>query len=134
MKKLLGFSLIEISIAIVIIGILSAFCFPLFFQHVTQEKRMEAATMLSKVSIALEQYYGMNNTYQNASLSTLGFSDVLPNHAYQLAIVDATDSHYEIRAIPIDDQAKKDKECGTLSLNSMGEKNISGSGKLEHCW
>ena len=37
-------------------------------------------------------------------------------------------------ATPQGEQAEMDKECATLTYNSMGEKGRSGTAKVEECW
>lgn len=123
-----GFSLIELLIVLSIIGILSAFCIPLYSQYVVTENRYAAVITLNKLAAALENYFTLHDTYQDANLNSLGFTD--SDGRYQLVISQTTEKDYRIEARPI----QTDSVCGTLSLNSSGEKAISGSGKVNECW
>lgn len=129
-----GFHLIELLIVLTLIGILIALNVPIYSQHQIQENRMEAAGMLAKLAIAMEQYYIDQNTYQNATLSLLHFPELIAKNNYQLIIQSANDENYLLFAKPIHAQAEKDIACGILTLNALGEKSISGSGKMENCW
>jgi type IV pilus assembly protein PilE len=120
-----GFSLIEILIAIAISGIILAIAIPSYSQHVIRAERMQAEVALMQLAGKLEQYYTINNTYQNAPLE---FAEV--KH-YRMEITSATDTSFAISAYPLEQQ---DKECATLSLKSNGEKGISGTGTIEECW
>lgn len=134
MKKLHGLSLLELMIALVMIGILSAIALPMYSQHFTRAKRFEAEVMLMKLASALEQYYTINNTYENATLANLNFPAEIAGGRYQLAINQIENSSYNLQALPVDQQAKADPNCATLMLNSLGEKTITGLGKIEECW
>ena len=66
MKKLRapGFSLIEILISLGIIVIISAFAIPAYTHYIVRTERAAAEIALSKLAVALEQYYTINNTYK----------------------------------------------------------------------
>jgi type IV pilus assembly protein PilE len=129
-KNKLGFSLMEVLISLAIILILSAIAIPSYTHHITQANRSEAEIALSKLAVALEQYFTLNNTYKNSTLDVSTFS---PKN-YALEITSATTTSFLLTAIPSATQAKQDTECGTLTLNSSGEKGIKGSSTLEECW
>ena len=132
--KLSGFSLLELMIVLAIISTLTVLSFPLYSQHFIRAKRLEAAITLSKLAVALEQYYTLHNTYQQATLAILGFPEKIADNRYQLQIITATETDFRVRANPFNEQAKLDKRCGALLLNSQGEKSITGPGKLLDCW
>ncbi len=132
--KISGFNLIEIMIVLVIIGILGAFCLPLYSQYITQAKRAEAEITLAKLATALEQYYTQHNSYAGATLENLNIPEIIADQRYQLAIATATDTEFTLAAKPLGIQAEKDSQCAILSLNSRGEKNISGRGNMNDCW
>lgn len=130
----LGFSLIELIIVLAIIGILAGLAYPRYSQHLTTARRAYATVALTDLAARLEQYYTQNNSYAGASLSRLGISDINYKNYYQLKIEQTTNDQYLISAIPQNQQAQSDTDCGTLSLDQAGNKNITGSGKVEECW
>lgn len=132
MKTISGFSLIEILIVLAIIGIISAFCIPLYSQHVTQERRLEAAMVLNKLALAVEQRYLTAQSYKGATFKSLHFPDKTPGDHYQLAI-QSTTQDYVLQAIPLGEQ-QRDSTCGTLVLDSSGKKSVTGNGSVEQCW
>lgn len=128
-----GFSLLELLITISIVGTLSAICIPVYSQHIAHAKRVEAEITLQKLAVALEQYFTIHNSYSDADLQKLGFTENT-NTRYQFVLSSMTNDGYVVSAIPSAKQAEKDLACETLSLNSIGEKKISGNGSIEDCW
>lgn len=129
-----GFSLLEIMIALSIIGILSVMCLPIYSEHITHANRLEAEVDLVKLANALEEYFIVHQSYKNATLEQLGISSQIVRGEYQLAITDATDFMYGIKAIPLGQQAQRDVVCASLIMDSLGKKDITGTGKLSDCW
>jgi type IV pilus assembly protein PilE len=129
-----GFSLVEILVVVTLLGILSAFCIPIFSQHLTHVRRIEAEMTLSKLAVAMENYYTAHDTYENATLEVLGFNQNIAGGRYQLDIRLANATRFELEAIPVGKQAERDSRCATLLLNSQGEKNITGTGSQADCW
>ncbi|MCW8910733.1 MAG: prepilin-type N-terminal cleavage/methylation domain-containing protein, partial [Gammaproteobacteria bacterium] len=62
MKKMQGFTLIEIMIALLIIGILAGIAIPNYSDYVLKAKRSDAHTALANMASAQEDYYA-NNQY-----------------------------------------------------------------------
>lgn len=65
-KKQAGFTLVELAIVIVIIGVLAAFGVPRFRDSVERSKAAEAFNYLSAVRTAQERYHGREGTYADA--------------------------------------------------------------------
>jgi len=61
-----GFTLVELAIVIVIIGVLAAFGVPRFRDSVERSKAAEAFGYLSAVRAAEERYHGRSGTYADA--------------------------------------------------------------------
>lgn len=131
--RCLGLHLIELLITLFIIGILASISLPKYSHYLLAERRLEAEAMLSRLSVALEQYAIENNTYQTANLAALHFPVMIADGHYRLVIAALGANEYELRAEPVANQ-EEDKGCGTLTLNAYGEKGVTGSGKISDCW
>jgi type IV pilus assembly protein PilE len=60
-----GFSLIELMIVVVIIGILAAVAVPAYFNHVLRSRQADAYHNLLDIKAAQEMFYSLENEYAN---------------------------------------------------------------------
>jgi|WetSurMetagenome_2_1015567.scaffolds.fasta_scaffold58437_2 type IV pilus assembly protein PilE len=129
-----GFSLLEILLVMVIIGILSSLlAYPTFKAHLIKARRTYATCLLLDVAAQLEEFYLINNTYDGATLTKLKINNNDYKKYYQLTII-TENNKYILRADPISNQAKNDNICQSFTLDSLGNKAITGSGALDECW
>lgn len=128
-----GFSLLELLIALAIVGILAGIVYPSYSAQLTRAHRATVATALVDIAARLEQYYALNNQYSGANLANLGVNDAAWRDYYQITLDLQTDA-YVARATPIGAQATADQLCQVLSLDQDGSRSISGPGKLADCW
>ncbi|CAE6898311.1 type IV pilin protein [Ectopseudomonas khazarica] len=136
-----GFTLIELMIAVMIIGILAAIAIPSYQQYVTRSNRTEGMALLQEAAARQERFMTQNNRYAT-TVAELGYASVNGRPAgrsssdlYQLAIVNSTSTvEYSMTVTPQGIQASRDTECGTLGLNHAGAKSKTGSGALSDCW
>jgi len=83
LKTRRGFTLVELAVVIVIIGVLAAFGVPKFLQSVEKSKATEAFNYWSAVQSAEERYMAQNGVYLAYTAgSTPGLDIVLPKLQY----------------------------------------------------
>lgn len=91
-----GFTLIEIMIAVVIIGILAAISLPAYEGYVMRARLIEAHTALASTQPRLEQFWSNNRTYAGfaGSEEDEEVASLMPpdsdNFTYKLEDADAT--------------------------------------------
>lgn len=140
-----GFTLIELMIVVVIVGILLMIGLPSYQNQVLKTKRALGRAELQEVMSRQEQYFVNNRAYAT-TLADLGldnpyYIDADANNVasdstrriYQIALASATALAYTVTAVPQLAQAK-DGLCGTLQITSTGVKSEGGSGSVDDCW
>ncbi len=128
-----GFTLIELVIVMVIIGILIAVAVPSYNSYIQASRRADGKAALLNLAAQMERYFTTNNTYVGATLANIGSSATSPSGYYNLSITSATASNYTIQAAPTGAQAS-DSLCSTLTLNQLGQKGDTGTGSVTDCW
>jgi type IV pilus assembly protein PilE len=124
-----GFTLVELMIAVAIIGILAAIVYPSYQKYVIRANRVDAqAGMLENVQF-MERYFTTHTSYVDAVLPKT--ESGAGKHTISFS-VDPTDTAFTIRAVPVDGYT--DAECGTMTIDQTGAKTKSGTGTLSDCW
>ena len=136
-KSHLGFTLIELMIAVAVIAILAAVALPSYQQYVLRTQRSAAAACLVEMGQFMERVYLTNLRYdQNAGVATaLPTTDCVNRTSarYTIALPTVAQRTFNLTAAPKGAQAG-DTGCGTLSLNQAGTRGASGGDGVANCW
>lgn len=124
-----GFTLIEVMIAVVIVGILAAIAYPSYIDYIIKSGRSEGVAAVMNVANLQEQYYLDNRAY-TTDMTKLGLpaSPFLTEHGYY-SVASAGTSSFTITATAKGNQASRDSTCATITMTSAGVK-----GPSAECW
>ena len=129
-----GFSLLELLITLVLIITLANFALPIYTNQIIKVRRTDGIISLLELENKMEQYYAENHTYIGANIQTILGSTISKKGYYRLNLENLSMTTFKITAQPTGPQAKEDLACGVLSINELGQKFITGSGKVDKCW
>lgn len=128
-----GFTLFEVAIATVIVGILAAIAISSYTQYLVKSNRASAAALMSQIASQEEKYALDARSYTNV-IGTGGLNLSIPasvSAKYTISVaVDntATPPTFTVTAAPT--AAQRDTLCGTLTLNQAAVKTPANTA----CW
>lgn len=134
-----GFTLIELMIATVVVGVLAAIALPTYGAYVERSHRAEAKSRLLEAAQWLERHRAeRGGVYTGASLpSGLRTSPPSGTVKYDLS-VDVTDTTYVVSAVPRAGTAGAAANgCGTLTIAQDGRRTAAGDSSatiIDRCW
>ena len=123
-----GFTLIELMIVVVIIGILAAIAYPNYIEYSKRTKRVEAQTFMQDMAQRLTAYKIANGSFKDIGTSGLVNSTIPSTGAsnYNLSITDidgvaysatTKNGSWRLTATPINGMLN----TGVLTLDSQGK-------------
>jgi type IV pilus assembly protein PilE len=136
----LGFSLIELMVAVAVVGIITAIALPSYRSYVLRSNRTDAIRTLSFYQQALERCYSQNFSYINAAAtpcpSAPGTPTTSTDNYYNITFPVLAANQYTILAVPTGPQAK-DTQCASMQVSQNGAQSALDSGGVDStqaCW
>lgn len=133
MVKNRGFSLIELLVAIAVVGILLAIALPNYQSYVLRGRIQEATTFLADARIKMEQYYQDNRSYTGATIGTAGTTlNTTGTKYFTYALVIPDGANYSITATG---KASQSMTGYSYAINQANAKSSTVPGSVgATCW
>ena len=142
MHKHKGFTLVELLIVVVIVGILATIGIPSYRDYVRRANRSAAKSVLLQNVQFMERSRTSSNSYAlkadggamnvNALPATQAPTD--GDKKYDIQLNNLTVGTYTLVAVPVVGGSMADDPCGQLSINELGVRAVSGAEDVNTCW
>lgn len=130
-----GFTLIEMLIVVVLVGILAAIALPSYFQYVQRSKIIEATTGLSNLRTHLEQFFLDNRSYAGGCDATTLTNINQQAQSFLVTCPAPTETAYTLTATGIPAQGMDSAFVYTLDQNNnKTSAGPSGTYTNAACW
>ncbi len=137
-RKMRGYTLVEITIVVGIIAIISAVALPSYQRSVLAGGRAEGQSLLMQIASTQEQFYSANYSYStNADpfSNPVAATRTSEGGLYQVSVAACSGGSiancFEATATPQGRQAED--VCTTLTISSTGLKGATGA-SVQECW
>lgn len=136
-RKVNGFTLIELMFAVAIIGILLVIALPSYSDYVARGDRAAGRAALLEAQQFMERFYAVNDAYNQDKAGTAVALPVRLQTApveapkYNITISASAANSYTLTATSINGDSK----CGNLTLTNAGVKDRTGTVlSVADCW
>jgi type IV pilus assembly protein PilE len=134
MNNCKGFTLIELMIVVLIIGIIAAVAVPSYQEYIDEGRRAEGVAFAKEILSLQETHFMQYNQYataiSGAGATALGVANTSENGDYTATLPGATATNFTIQVSPT---GWTDSDCGNLTLTNTGVRGAGGSDVTE-CW
>ncbi len=144
-RRVGGFTLIELMIAVAVVAILAAIAIPSYQSSVRKSRRQDAKTALLDLAAREERYFTLNNAYSDGVTVPNSLGYTLPANLgngaapdYVLSVVTPNGGNgptFLLQAAPPVGSDQFNDDCGTYALDNFGNQTNTGN-KIPSasCW
>ncbi len=144
-----GYTLIELMITLVILGVLSSWAIPEYFGYVRDSRRADAIASMTRILAQQELFFGNNQSTYTTFVASLGYataggSSILRSEEGYYSITmsatcgTGTSDCINLTAAPVAGTSQaKDTDCMSISINSKGRQTATTQSSAPNnveCW
>ena len=129
-RRSAGLTLLEVLIALVVLGALAAFAIPAWQKHRISLRRVDARTELVATAQRLESCRASLNVYDNPAC-TVALPVTTATGSYRVEGV-LEPQGFQLTAKPLGEQTGD--ACGEFTVDHAGARSVSGSKSASECW
>lgn len=138
-----GFTLVELVVAVALLGVILSIAVPQFLEYVRAAKRADTTGVLTEAAQFMERNFSNTGRYDKdaagndialpAGLTVAPRSASAGEAYYNISFVGTpTDSAFTLQAVPVNSMSGD--ACGTFTLTNTGLRKVDGSRPLGECW
>ncbi|GGI87881.1 type IV pilin protein [Halopseudomonas pertucinogena] len=125
-----GFTLIEIMLVVVVLGILATIALPSYQEHVRQARRAEVSTVMLESAQLLERHYTRHGTYDAEPAAPVPTQSPPTGAAvYRIAVSTAAEG-FTLTATAVPGGIMAGDACASYSVNQVNQRTPDDS----KCW
>lgn len=117
-----GFTLLELMIAVAILGILTLITYPSYKTYIRRVRLSEVKSTLLMNAQTMERYYRQKGTF-----ATYDKNKLKQNEYFKITLSEVSPDHFTLQAAP--DPMTNDGETCVVTLNDGGTLSAAGSGQ-----
>ena len=134
MKKIRGFSLIELMIAVVVVAIIASIAYPSYRENIRKTRRADAKSAIMDAAAKMERHYTQFGRY-SATLANVGIAATSLESFYSITatVTNPNSQTFTLTATRANQQVGDN--CGNYSIDQAQTKTVAG-GSLgaAQCW
>ncbi|MBW3934766.1 type IV pilin protein [Neisseria meningitidis] len=117
-----GFTLLELMIAVAILGILTLIAYPSYKTYIRRVRLSEVKSTLLINAQTMERYYRQKGTFDNYDKNKLK-----QNEYFDITLSEVSPDHFTLKATP--NPTTNDGETCVVTLNDGGTLSAAGNGQ-----
>ncbi len=145
LRRIAGFTMVEIVIVMVIVSLLAAFAYPAYLSQIRKSRRADASIVIESMAQEQERFFSRFRTYTSVvvapgictgSACGLGRENNLSRSEYYTVTSAGDGTSFTLTATARGTQVDDDA-CQTMSINNVGirsSRDSSGQDSTDECW